>query len=68
MSDMIINDSVPVDKKWSELIRYNIFIMKLVEFAISTVILLLPLGIAKPQGHMYCIATGPTILTFDKKN
>ncbi|KAH9640694.1 hypothetical protein HF086_007265 [Spodoptera exigua] len=41
MSDMIINDnsnglifldSVPVDKKWNELIRYNIFIMKLVEF------------------------------------
>lgn len=26
------SDTVPVDKKWSELITYNIFIMKLVEF------------------------------------
>ncbi|CAF4823681.1 unnamed protein product [Pieris macdunnoughi] len=60
MSDMIINDSVPVDKKWSELIRYNIFIMKLVEFGISLFILCLPVIIPKPQGHMYCIATGPT--------
>ncbi|KAI5652058.1 glycosyltransferase family 10 (fucosyltransferase) c-term domain-containing protein [Phthorimaea operculella] len=63
MSDMIINDSVPVDKKWGELIKYNIFIMKLVEFVISLVITVLPLIMkARPQGHMYCIATGPTLV------
>ncbi|RVE51611.1 hypothetical protein evm_003743 [Chilo suppressalis] len=42
MSDMIINDSVPVDKKWNELIKYNIFIMKLVEFIIALIITILP--------------------------
>ncbi|XP_063534196.1 uncharacterized protein LOC134744348 isoform X2 [Cydia strobilella] len=62
MSDMIINDSVPVDKKWNELIKYNIFIMKLVEFGLSFIIMILPASLAKPKGHMYCVATGPTFV------
>ena len=29
---------------------------------ISLVITILPMAIPKPQGHMYCISTGPTLV------
>ncbi|XP_045497766.1 uncharacterized protein LOC123695865 [Colias croceus] len=61
MSDMIINDSVPVDKKWSELIRYNIFIMKLVEFVISLILMIIPF-VLSDAGIMHCLAVAPTLI------
>ncbi|CAH0397771.1 unnamed protein product [Chilo suppressalis] len=61
MSDMIINDSVPVDKKWNELIKYNIFIMKLVEFVISMLLMILPFVMTRP-GIFYCLAVSPTLI------
>ncbi|KAI8436195.1 hypothetical protein MSG28_004267 [Choristoneura fumiferana] len=61
MSDMIINDSVPVDKKWNELIRYNIFIMKLVEFVISVVLMILPF-LLPGAGIMHCLSVSPSLV------
>uniref|UniRef100_A0A2H1VIN5 SFRICE_001462 n=1 Tax=Spodoptera frugiperda TaxID=7108 RepID=A0A2H1VIN5_SPOFR len=61
MSDMIINDSVPVDKKWNELIRYNIFIMKLVEFVISLVLMIIPFVMTEPV-IFHCLAVAPTLV------
>ncbi|XP_052749876.1 uncharacterized protein LOC116412965 [Galleria mellonella] len=61
MSDMIINDSVPVDKKWSELIKYNIFIMKLVEFVFSMVLMIIPFAM-NGADTMHCLAVAPTVV------
>ncbi|XP_013143512.1 PREDICTED: uncharacterized protein LOC106107273 isoform X2 [Papilio polytes] len=61
MSDMIINDSVPVDKKWNELIKYNIFIMKLIEFVISMILLTLPFALPAPE-IFHCLAAAPTLM------
>ncbi|KAJ8728325.1 hypothetical protein PYW08_016710 [Mythimna loreyi] len=61
MSDMIINDSVPVDKKWNELIRYNIFIMKLVEFVVALLLNILP-HVVEPLDVLQCLVAGPTIM------
>ncbi|XP_072931756.1 uncharacterized protein FucTB isoform X2 [Epargyreus clarus] len=61
MSDMIINDSVPVDRKWNELIKYNIFIMKLVEFVISMLLMIIPF-VLTDAGIMHCLAVAPTLV------
>ncbi|XP_059048595.1 uncharacterized protein LOC131843852 isoform X2 [Achroia grisella] len=61
MSDMIINDSVPVDKKWGELIRYNIFIMKLVEFVLSMVLMIIPFALNEAD-IIHCLAVSPTLV------
>ncbi|XP_047024740.1 uncharacterized protein LOC124633527 isoform X2 [Helicoverpa zea] len=61
MSDMIINDSVPVDKKWSELIRYNIFIMKLVEFVVALLLNILP-HVVEPVESLHCLVAAPTVM------
>ncbi|KAJ2946237.1 hypothetical protein O0L34_g5173 [Tuta absoluta] len=61
MSDMIINDSVPVDKKWSELIKYNIFIMKLVEFVVALLLNIIP-HVVDPVDKMHCMVSAPTLM------
>ncbi|XP_013169295.1 PREDICTED: uncharacterized protein LOC106119012 isoform X3 [Papilio xuthus] len=61
MSDMIINDSVPVDKKWNELIKYNIFIMKLIEFGLALLLCIMP-NIVDPVDSFYCLASAPTLM------
>ncbi|XP_059048596.1 uncharacterized protein LOC131843852 isoform X3 [Achroia grisella] len=61
MSDMIINDSVPVDKKWGELIRYNIFIMKLVEFVVALLLNIVP-HVVEPVDVFHCLVAGPTLM------
>ncbi|XP_047995013.1 uncharacterized protein LOC125233168 isoform X2 [Leguminivora glycinivorella] len=61
MSDMIINDSVPVDKKWNELIKYNIFIMKLVEFVISVALMAVPFMVSGTT-TFHCLAVAPTLV------
>ncbi|CAK1596429.1 unnamed protein product [Parnassius mnemosyne] len=61
MSDMIINDTVPVDKKWNELIKYNIFIMKLIEFVISVILMTLPFALAEAD-TFHCLAAAPTLI------
>ncbi|XP_041978561.1 uncharacterized protein LOC121732672 [Aricia agestis] len=61
MSDVIVNDSVPVDKKIGELIKYNIFIMKIVEFVISLLLMFLPFILANPR-TFHCLAVAPTLV------
>ncbi|XP_030023800.1 uncharacterized protein LOC115442785 isoform X2 [Manduca sexta] len=61
MSDMIINDSVPVDKKWNELIKYNIFLMKLVEFVVALLLNIVP-HIVEPVTTVGCLVAAPTLM------